>query len=58
MKIVKSIKGFFEDNRKELVKRFLSDELDTMNGEIIRQAKYLNSLQRKRERLEIMVYGS
>ena len=58
MSIIKSIKGFFEDNRKEIVKRFLSQELDSKNGEILRQVKILNDLQRDRQRLEIMVYGN
>jgi hypothetical protein len=58
MSIFNRIKVFFKDNRKEIVRRFLSEELDYKNGEILRQTKILKSLEKDRERLELMVFGN
>ncbi len=56
--IFRSIKSFFEYSPKEIVSHFLGQELNDLNSEILQNREYLRKLERKRERLELMVYGN
>lgn len=56
--IFQSLKSFFEYSPKEVISKFLGEELNDLNSEILQSREYLRKLERKRERLELMVYGN
>lgn len=56
--LIESIKGFLKYNPKEIVSHFLGQELNDINSEILQRREILRNLERKRERLELMVYGN
>lgn len=49
--LFENLKSFFKYDHKAVIKRFASDELDSINYEI-------RQLQERRDQLESMVYGN
>ena len=58
MNLLNTIKGFFNYSPKEVIKHFLGEELNDINKEILEQQEYMRVLEAKRNRVELMVFGS
>ena len=56
--LIESVKGFLRFNPKKVISHFLGEELNDINAEILQNMEHIRKLERKRERLELMVYGN
>lgn len=58
MTLLKNFMAFLKPNTKEIIKHFFNEELNDINNELLEAYKNIRDLEKKRDKLELFVFGN